>query len=59
MKFRAIATNEFDETFQFNFRNPNWNGVEFVAEQRLKELLEFDTLRQTMGPWSVTDIDVA
>ncbi len=50
-KFRATATNEKGHTFQFFFHNYNWCGIQEVANNALKELVDADMMHQKYGSW--------
>ncbi len=56
--FRATAYNASGDTFQFTFKNPNWNGIDQAAKYALDGIVLSDKLHQSYGPWKFRNIDV-
>jgi hypothetical protein len=57
--FRAQAFNDAGFTFVFFFSNCNWHSIEFVADEKLAEIIANDPLHQKNGPWYFRNIDTA
>lgn len=58
-KFRATATNEKGDTFQFFFHNYNWCGIQEVANNALKKVVDADSIHKKHGPWVASQIDIS
>lgn len=56
--FRATAINDQGMTFGFEFKYPNWNGVQEHAQKILDATVAADPLHQKHGPWRATKIDI-
>ena len=57
IKYRATAENDKGQTFQFNFYNENWNGIEAAARLRLQTIVDENKLHRRNGPWTFRNID--